>query len=438
MTRQVFDTELWKSTMAVLPSMIEEKVHTFGDSDPLARLIAIARGDTGDVTPENCERSPTVKAIITAITRRFAVTPVHIYKKGVVNGRETKTRLPDHPVAKLLAYPNSFQSRVDYWMDASSRLARYGRFYAWKSRGSTGPIRELIPMDPRQITVKQDPTTWDLSFDWNAGQNSETYTSKQMHHVRGPARNGYCGDSPVDDVKQTIALEIAAESFGSSFFANGAIPLMIFQLMAGSAGFKTKEDEKGFIDSFQEALSGNKRHRALLLPKGIETGDPIKIENDKAQFLETRKYQRTVIAGAWGVPPHLVGDLERATFNNVEQQSGDFTLNVIQPYATMFEAAMERDLLTDADVNAGVVIRFNLDSILRADFKSRQEGLRIQREDGIISPNEWREIEGRNPISKDDGGEEYIRPANMTLAGQPPAVPAPPPKAGPTSQGNSE
>jgi len=169
----------------------------------------------------------------------------------------------------------------------------------------------------------------------------------------------------------------------------------------------------------------------MLLPKGIDKPTPVPVENDKAQFLETRKYQRTVIAGAFGVPPHLVGDLERATFNNVEQQDSDFTLNVVMPVAQAFEAAMERDLLTDDDVNSGVVIRFNLDSVLRADFKSRQEGLQIQRRNGVISPNEWREYEGKNPISEEDGGNEYIHEANM-VAGQTPeptqADAAPPPQ----------
>jgi HK97 family phage portal protein len=155
-----------------------------------------------------------------------------------------------------------------------------------------------------------------------------------------------------------------------------------------------------------------------LLPKGIEQKEPIRIENDKAQMLESRKYQRTVIAGAFGVPPHLVGDLERATFNNVEQQDADFTSNVVQPVATAFEAAMERDLLTEEDYRSGIIIRFNLDSILRADFKSRQEGSRIQREGGMLSANEWREREGMNPIPKDKGGDDYIRPANMTVAGE--------------------
>jgi HK97 family phage portal protein len=404
-------------TRIVKENLGEAKANIFGDE--LMRIIAAANGTLSPVNPETCMQSPTVNAIVTAVTRRFAVTPVHVYEKTRKDNRDAKERLPNHPVARLLAYPNSFQSRVDYWMDATSSYVRYGRYYAYKSRGSTGPIRELIPLSPQHMTPKLDTSTWRPSFEWNSGPNMEVYPSSKIHHVRGPARDGIKGDSPVYDVATSIALEIAAEKFGASFFENGAIPLMVFKYLAGSQGFKTKEDEKEFVQSFQDMFSGNRRHRAMLLPKGLETGEPIKVENDKAQMIETRKYQRTVIAGAFGVPPHLVGDLERATFNNVEQQDGDFTLNVIMPIAQAFEASMERDLLTDEDRSRGIIIRFNLDSILRADFKSRQEGLQIQRQNGAISPNEWREIEGRNPISEEDGGDDYIRPANMVVAGAP-------------------
>jgi len=401
-------------------SLLPERKANIFPGDALRRLIAAQyQGGIAPVTPETCMRSPTVHAIVTAIARRFAVTPVFVYQKGVdSSGLETKKKLPNHPVAKLLAYPNSWQSSVDYWQDAASWIARYGRFFAYKSRGQTGPIRELIPMNPEHVQLKQDPNTWKVTYTWNHGAQQQEYEAGKVHAVRGPARDGFKGDSPVDDVQQAIALEIAAETFGATFFANGAVPLMIFKYAQSAQAFKSEQEEKQFIADFQNALGGTKRHRALLLPKGVETGDPLEIDNEQAQFLETRKYQRTVIAGAWGVPPHLVGDLERATFNNVEQQAGDFTLNVIMPYARCFEAAMERDLLTNDDVNSGICIRFNLDSVLRADFKSRQEGLQIQRQNGAINANEWREMEGMNPRTDPDG-DTYLHPANMAVDGAP-------------------
>lgn len=375
------------------------------------------------VTPDTCERSPTVKAIVTAVSNRLAVTPVHLYRRATSKGRETKEKLPNHPVARLLEYPNEHQTRTNFWADATSCLLRYGNFYAYKGRGQTGPIRFLTPMKPGAVAVEQDMTTGAITYRYGSGPQQQTYTLRQLLHVRTAARNFICGDSPVEDVAPTIALEIAAEEFGLSFFQNGALPLMVFKHMQGSKGFKTAEQEKQFTDDFQKAFGGEKRHRALLLPAGVETGDPIRIENDKAQMIESRRYQRTVIAGAFNVPPQYVGDLERATFNNVEQQTIGFTSDVIYPIAQAFESALERDLLTEEDWRDGVVIRFNLDSILRADFKSRQEGLQIQRQNGVLSPNEWREIEGKNPIAPDKGGEDYLRPGNMLVAGAEPEEP---------------
>lgn len=420
----------WELRRAVAQSLPEEKQNQF--EDILQRLVAAREGLLdGFVTPRNCMQSPTVHAIVTAISRRISVSPVHVYRKTMKAGREAKERLPNHPVAKLLQKPNPWQTRTSYWLDAASTFARWGNFVAWKGRGQTGPIRKLVPFDPGAISVEQNENL-DVEYRVSmTGGVQRVFSIDELHHSRGPARDFIWGDSPVRDVQVAITLEILAEKFGATMFQNGAVPLMVFKYMQGTQGFKDKESEKLFIDTFQAMFGGNRRHRAMLLPKGIEAGDPVKIENDKAQFLETRKYQRTVIAGAWGVPPHLVGDLERATFNNVEQQDSDFTLNVIMPVAQAFESAMERDLLTDEDRAGGVAIRFNLDAILRADFKSRQEGLQIQRQNGAISPNEWREVEGRNPIGDGDGGDDYIRPANMVVAGSeedvpPDPVPEPP------------
>ena len=379
----------------------------------LMRLIEQQTGNVGYVTPDNCMESPTVHAIVTAISRRLAVTPCHVYQTGIDadSGIATKTRLPKHPVAYLLRQPNAWQSRYDYWQDAASAYVRWGRFIAIKGQGATGPIRYLWPVRSGDVEIKQDPQTFEVTFKRTPGQE---WPLKKVHFVRGPARDLFSGDSPVRDVASSIALEIAATRLGNTLFTNGAVPLLIFKYLQGYTGSKKPEEEKKFVNDFQEQFSGTKRHKAMLLPKGLDvSGFPI--ENDKAQFIETRRYQRTVIAGAFGVPPHLVGDLERATFNNVEQQDQDFTSNVMQPVCTAFESAMERDLLTDDDRRNGIVIRFNLDSILRADFKSRQEGLQLQRMNGIINTNEWREREGMNPIDEDDGGDVYLVSANYQL-----------------------
>lgn len=405
----------WPWTQKVQPP-VELKT---GFNDVLRRLILSQEGRLNAiVTPDTCMQSPTVHAIVTAISRRLASTPIHVFEKSEQNGREAKKRLPNHPVANLLRKPNSWQSSYDFWQDATSVMVRWGRFYAYKSRGTTGPIRELLPLDTSNVTMEQDDRTWNVivKIAGTRGPIKE-YSLDKIMHVRGPSRDFLTGNSPVADIKTSIALEILAEKFGANFFQNGALPLLIFSYMEGSDGFESEEQEKEFIKDLEDSFGGDNMLRSMLVPKGIDKPSSVNINHDKAQFLETRKYQRTVIAGGFGVPMHLVGDLERATFNNVEQQDQDFTMNCVMPIAKAFESAMERDLFTDEDRRANRVIRFNLDSTLRASFKERQEGLRVQRELGIIDADEWREVEGRNP-RMDALGDRYLHPSNMTVDGE--------------------
>lgn len=375
----------------------------------LRRLVAAYEGASGvSVTPESCMASPTVAAIVTAISRRIAVLPVRVYKTITSKGRTRKEEVPSHPVQKLLENPNPWQDRTAFWLDAASWLVRYGNFYAYKSRGSTGPIRQLVSLPAGHVNVIQDMNL-DVTYQaTQAGGVPRIFSPNEIMHARGPARDGLKGDSPVIDLRDAIALEIAAERMGSSVFGNNAMPGIIFKHASTSAGFETDEEEKKFIEDFEAAYGKKGRFKSMVLPFGMDV-DTLGIDNEKAQFLATRQYQRTVIAGAFGVPPHMVGDLTKMTFGNVEQQSLDFVINVVLPYVRIFESAMERSLLTDEDRRAGIIIRFNLDAALRGTFKERQEGLKIQREMGVISPNDWRERENMNPLTPEDGGDDYWR-----------------------------
>src|SRR5262245_31003899 len=330
------------------------------------------------VTPENCMQSPTVQAIVTGIQNGISSCPVHVYLKTMSRGREKKEPQPSHPVAKLLAKPNSWQSSNDYWLDASSVLVRYGKFFAYKARGETGPIRQLIPLAPPLVQIEQDED-YTVTYRVTEPRGTQTVREfKEMHYVRRGARDFLNGDSPVMDCAEAIALEIAMQKFGGSFFAGGAMPGVIFKFMEGFASFKTDEERRRFVQDFQDSYGrAAGRFRAMLLPKGIEIGQSVGVENDKAQFTESRGNQRTVIAGAFNVPPYMVGDMSHQTFNNAEQQSINKVQEVIMPYVKIFEAAMERDLLTSDDRAQGVIIRFNLDGLLRGDFATRQAGQKI-------------------------------------------------------------
>ncbi len=398
----------------------------------LEAALSVASGEA--VTPDSALEAPTVQAIATAVSRRIAISPVEVFAESTVRGRKRRTPAKDtHPIVRLMRRPNMWQPRANYWLDQSSHLLRHGAAVSFKRRDGNNIVHDLLPLHMDAITVTQNPAAgadpFGLTFKYaTANGGEEIYGHERIHYARGPSRDFVTPDSPVMAVRESIGLELAAEKFAASFFGNSALPFLVFKLMDGFAGFRTEADEKSFLAKIADALTGRKRHSSLVLPAGMDIS-PMNIEQEKAQFIETRKMVRTVIAGAFGVPPHLVGDLERATFNNVEQQDGDFVLNVIAPIARQFEDAMERDLLSDNDRAENVKIRFDLDAMQRVDFKGRQEALRLQREWGVINADEWREEIGRNPLAAGEGGDTYIRPMNMADAGAPAANDEPPPPA---------
>jgi HK97 family phage portal protein len=359
------------------------------------------------VTPETCMEAPTVHAIVTNLSRTMASLSLDVFERTVKNGRTIKERLPNHPVARLLKKPNQWQTTVEYFQDATSYLLRFGRFLAYKGQGKTGPIRRLVPLNPVAVEIRQDEQ-YNVTYrvTQKDGTQPPDYPFWQMHYVRGPARDSVRGDSPVWDCREAIACEIAAQRFGASFFGGGAMPGLILKFAENFAGFKTDEEKLAFIRDFQDKYSGHGRFTAALLPKGVEMGEQLGIEPEKAQFVDTRKLLRNVICGAWGVPPYVGGDVDRQTFNNAQQHTINKSVEVVVPICRLFESAMERDLFTDDDRAADRIVRFNVDAGLRGDFKTRQDGLKIMRESGVINPNEWRNLEGMNPRD-DAGGEEY-------------------------------
>ena len=264
----------------------------------LMRLVAAQEGALDSmVTADNCMQAPTVRAIVNAVANRIASTPIHVYRKETrSDGREIKEPLPNHPVSRLLKRPNSWQTSVEFWLDATSTLLRHGQFYSYKARGSTGPIRELSPIDPRAVTIKQSNSGAIEYWVSEEGATQRVVQPDKMFTARFMSRNYLKGDSPIEQCRTSIALEIMAERFGATFFQNGALPLMVFKFMEGSRGFRTEEQEAKFIEDFQQAFGGSNKHRAMLLPKGIESGPPVQFEHDKAQFIETRKFTSLAIS----------------------------------------------------------------------------------------------------------------------------------------------
>ena len=400
-------------------SWFEAKATTLTLDQAVARLDLIQQTAADiRVTPKTSIRAPTVYAIVNAMSRAVASLPFLIVKDESENKKRQIETLPDHNIRRLLGVrPNNWQTPYEYWSLVLVRLLLYGSFYARKLQAANGRIVEIQPLDPETVRVEQLETGKLLFHVQGFRGKEEALEQNKMHWINGLSMDGVHGTSPVDKCKESIALEIAIELFGARIFGSGAIPNVIVKR---KGHFKDEDAMQRFRDSFTNAF---KKKRGTAILEDDFDFEVVQMTPEDSQFLETRKHQRTVIAGAFGVPPHIVGDLERATFSNIEHMSLSFVIHALRPWLECIEAAVSRDLLTQAEVLGNVKPMFDTRAMLRGDAKSRAEALKIQREWGIINANEWRALEGMD-AREDEAGEEYLTPMNFEASEDESTAPA--------------
>lgn len=206
--------------------------------------------------------------------------------------------------------------------------------------------------------------------------------------------------------KNAIGLSIATEEYGAKFFANGATPGGILEYPG------TVKDPDRVRDSWNKGFSGRNSHKVAILEEGMKY-TPISISPNEAQFLETRKFQIDEIARIFRVPPHMVGDLEKSSFSNIEQQSLEFVKYTLEPWLMRWEQSINRALLS-ANEKSTYFVKFNVDGLLRGDYQSRMNGYATAKQNGWMSANDIRELENLDLIPEEDGGDFYLINGNMT------------------------
>ena len=225
-------------------------------------------------------------------------------------------------------------------------------------------------------------------------------------HIPGLGFDGLVGYSPIAMAKNAIGLAIATEEYGAKFFANGATPGGILEYPG------TVKNPEAVRESWTKGFSGNNSHKVAVLEEGMKY-TPISISPNEAQFLETRKFQIDEIARIFRVPPHMVGDLEKSSFSNIEQQSLEFVKYTLEPWIVRWEQSINRALLSDSE-KAAYFVKFNVDGLLRGDYQSRMNGYATARQNGWMSANDIRELENLDLIPPELGGDLYLINGNMT------------------------
>jgi len=286
----------------------------------------------------------------------------------------------------------------------------YGNAYSQIIRDNSGRVKALYPLLPNKVDVRRSEfgelyyAYWRDEDEKRRGQMTGAVMIPKDYvlHIAGLSYDGLIGYSPIGLARNAIGLAIATEDYGAGFFSNSANP-------GGIIEAPETVDQESIRKAWEALYKGNsKSHRLAVLEGGL-TFKPVSIPPDAAQFLETRKFQLNEIARIFRVPPHMIGDLEKSSFSNIEQQSLEFLKYTIDPWVCRLEQALCQQLLLPMEKEQ-YFIKFNLDGFLRGDYEKRMRGYSIARQNGWMSANDIRRLEDMNPILD---GDEYLVNGNM-------------------------
>ena len=389
------------------------KAATDGDRSPWGPFwfepigLRTTSGDT--VTSASAMRLSAVYSCVKVLSETFAVLPFCIYKKRADGGRD---RITDHWLYHLLARrPNAWQTPFEWREMMQAHLVLRGNAYNQIISDAKGTITDLVPLHPDAVTQRILTNGGCVYEVKQTDGTTATLQHGEVWHLRGLSSNGYKGLNPIETAAEVLGLGQAAQSYGARFFANDTKPGGWLEMAAGGK-FKDDEAKKTFLESWRGAYGGANRGKTAVLENGMKYHE-LKLNNSDSQFLESRKFSRSEIASLFRVPPHLIGDLERATFSNIEQQSLDFVIYTMTPWAERWESSIETWLMLEDDA-ADLEVEFEFANLLRGDQTARSNYYTSGINAGWLTRNEARIAEGLNPI---DALDEPLQPLNMVEAG---------------------
>ena len=353
-----------------------------------------------------------VYSCVRILAEAVAGLPLHLYRYKEDGGKE---KALDHPLYLLLHdEPNPEMSSFVFRETLMTHLLLWGNAYAQIIRNGRGEVMALYPLMPDRMAVDRDDKG-QLYYEYTTSADDAPISKgsivrlkpSDVLHIPGLGFDGLVGYSPIAMAKNAIGLAIATEEYGSKFFANGAQPSGVLEHPG------TIKNPQRVRDSWMSQFGGSANsNKIAVLEEGLKY-TPISISPEQAQFLETRKFQINEIARIFRVPPHMVGDLEKSSFSNIEQQSLEFVKYTLEPWLVRWEQSIQR-ILFSADEKKRYFVRFNVEGLLRGDYASRMNGYAVGRQNGWMSANDIRELENLDRIPAEEGGDLYLINGNMT------------------------
>lgn len=362
------------------------------------------------VTPISSMRLTAVYACVRVIAETIAGLPCGIYRTSA-DGKGSEKVL-DHPLWRLLHDEPNHEMTSFVWRELiSTQLLLWGNAYCQLIRDGTGRVVEIWPLNPMQMQVDRDDNGVLVYLYTNSkGITTRLRPVIDVLHVPALGFDGIMGYSPIALEKNAVGLGLSAERYGANFFGNSAVPTGVLEHPG------TIKNPERLRENWQATYGGaGNAGKTAILEEGMKF-QTIGVPNSDAQFLETRKFQVTEICRIFRVPPHMIADLEHATFSNIEHQEISFVQNTIVPWVRRLEQSFDRAMLTDADRRQHCFTRFNVDGLMRGDYQSRMNGYAVGRQNGWMSANDIRALEDMPPIPADQGGDAYLVNGNMIPA----------------------
>ena len=398
--------------MGIFSGLFKSRDKPTNSYDSPSYTYFFGRSNAGKrVTDRTALQHIAVYACVRVLSEAIAQLPLHVYKYN----DKGKERVPQHPLYFLLHdQPNPEMTSFVFRETLMSHLLIYGNAYAQIIRNGRGDVLGLYPLMPDKMKVDRDEknrliyiySRYDEANPNLKEQGDIILYADEVLHIPGLGFDGLVGYSPIALAKNAIGISIACEDYGASFFGNNANPSGVLE----HPGVIKNPDK--LRDAWHRAYGGRNAHKVAVLEEGVKF-TPISIPNNEAQFLETRKFQIEEIARMYRVPLHMIGDLDHATFSNVEHLSLDFVKYSLDPWIVRWEQGLQKALLSDSE-KGQYFIKFNVDGLLRGDYASRMQGYSIGIQNGFLCPNDVRELEDMNLIPEEKGGFTYMVNGSMS------------------------
>ena len=356
------------------------------------------------VNERTAMQTSAVYACVRILAESVAGLPLHVYERTANGSKSTK---PSHPLYQLLHdEPNREMTSFVFRETLMSHLLLWGNAYAKIIRDGRGFPIALYPLLPDRMAVDRNESG-ELVYTYQSDKGQVKLRRENVLHIPGLGFDGLIGYSPIAMAKNAVGLALATEDYGAAFFANGANPGGVLE----HPGVIKPEQADRLRESWQSQFGGANAHKVAVLEEGLKFHQ-MSIPPEQAQFLETRKFQINEIARIFRVPPHMVGDLEKSSFSNIEQQSLEFVKYTLDPWVVRWEQSLQQALILPSE-KATIFIKFNLDGLLRGDYQSRMQGYSTGIQNGFMSVNDVRGLEDMNLLTAEEGGDLHFVNGNM-------------------------